>query len=61
MKKSTIATLVILGIMIVPFKFAYLAPTDNNMINLISFLVVVFGAISLISIHAFGSESEGSH
>lgn len=61
MKKSTIISLVILGIMIIPFKIAYLSPSDSNIMNLVSFLVVVFGTLTILSIHAFGGESEGSH
>lgn len=61
MKKSTIITVIILAIMIYPFKIAYLTPTDNNIVNLVCFLFVVFGALTALTINSFGGESEGSH
>ena len=61
MKKSTIATIIILLVMIVPFKFAYLTPEASDSAKLFSFLVIAFGFLTAISIRSFGSESEGSH
>lgn len=61
MKKSAVTTIIILLIMVVPFKLAYLTESASDVTKLFSFLVVVFGFLAIISIRSFSRESEGSH
>lgn len=53
--------LVIALLMIGPFYVAYLSPSDNNVINLISFVSVVIGGGIISLLMLTGGKNEAGH
>lgn len=61
MKRSTIASIVILLIMIYPFKLAYLSTEIHGMVPMVGFLITVFGFLAILTINSFGGSSRETH
>jgi hypothetical protein len=54
MGKRKIITFILLPLLLIPFTYAYLNPTESNIINMICFLIVAFGALFLLVLNLSG-------